>query len=263
MRHSFFRIGIFFALLITMGATSVSASNAHHCLIGDPITTWKTTDNWSKSYEEFALTSPANTNWDEFCIYMWVEKNQTFAFNNHFFNPGEAKQVGPSSDQATLCNDGGTGKGVATDGTTNKWKYIGATGLVKICAAQSSGANNQGEWKPYVWVEDSKEIEILKGNKIMFYFGSNTAKELKPDWLYLSTTSTAPHTASERYHRLNEQKCSSYISVAYVDAGVRYYISDYDPWGGVQMRENAIAGSLYSIYKDNNVDKRRVGHFVG
>lgn len=167
MRHSFFRIGIIFALLISMGATSVSASNVrpHHCLIGDPITTWKTTDNWSTSYEEFALTSPAYTKSDEFCIYMWVENNQTFAFNNHFFNPGEAKQVGPSSDQATLCNDGGTGKGVATDGTTNKWKYTGATGLVKICAAQSSGGNNQGEWKPYVWVEEAKEIEILQERK--------------------------------------------------------------------------------------------------
>lgn len=88
----------------------------------------------------------------------------------------------------------------------------------------------------------------------MFYFGSSTYKGAH-DWLYLSTISKAPHTASERYHRLNEQKCSSYISVAYVDAGVRYYISDYDPWGGMQMTENVIAGSLYSIYKENNVDK--------
>ena len=96
-------------LLLTFGVGNTWASNAHHCLIGEPIATWKTTDNWSKSYEEFALTSPANTKWDEFCIYMWVETNQTFAFNNHFFNPGDAKQVGPSSDQATLNNDGGAG----------------------------------------------------------------------------------------------------------------------------------------------------------
>ena len=253
MRHVFYRIGIIFALLITMGATSVSASNAHHCLIGEPIKTWKTTDIWSKNYEEFALTSPANTNWDEFCIYMWVETDQKFAFNNHFFNPDpkEAKQVGPSSDEATINKDGGTGKGVATDGTDNKWKYTGATGLVKICAAQSSGGNGQGEWKPYVWVEESKEIEILKGNKIMFYFGSSTGKG-EHNWLYLSATSTTSHSASEQYHRLNETRFISYISVAYVDAGIRYYISDYISWAGMQMESTAEAGCLYSIYKDND-----------
>ena len=266
MRLRFNRIGIIFTLLITVGAISVSASNAHHCLIGEPITTWKTTDNWSKNYEEFALTSPANTNWDEFCIYMWVETNQTFAFNNHFFNPGEAKQVGPSSDQATINKDGGTGVGVATDGTTNAWKYTGAAGLVKICAAQSSGGNGQGEWKPYVWVEESKEIEILKGNKIMFYFGSSTGKG-EHNWLYLSATSTTSHSASEQYHRLNETKCTSYISVAYVDAGIRYYISDYSSWAGVQMESTAEAGCLYSVYNDGsdkiykNVSVGAIPHF--
>ena len=266
MRLRFNRIGIIFTLLITVGAISVSASNAHHCLIGEPITTWKTTDNWSKNYEEFALTSPANTKWDEFCIYMWVETNQTFAFNNHFFNPGEAKQVGPSSDQATINKDGGTGVGVATDGTTNAWKYTGAAGLVKICAAQSSGGNGQGEWKPYVWVEESKEIEILKGNKIMFYFGSSTGKG-EHNWLYLSATSTTSHSASEQYHRLNETKCTSYISVAYVDAGIRYYISDYSSWAGVQMESTAEAGCLYSVYNDGsdkiykNVSVGAIPHF--
>ena len=248
MRHVFYRIGIIFALLITVGATSVSASNAHHCLIGDPITTWKTTDNWSKNYEEFALTSPANTNWDEFCIYMWVETNQIFAFNNHFFNPGEAKQVGPSSDQATINKDGGTGVGVATDGTTNAWKYTGATGLVKICAAQSSGGNGQGEWKPYVWVEESKEIEILKGNKIMFYFGMTTS--WNENWNVLRTSNTSEKTADQQYHRLPESKCSSWISVAYVSPA-QYYVGKTE-WAGVQMESTAEAGCLYSVYNDND-----------
>ena len=263
MRHSFFRIGIFFALLITMGATSVSASNAHHCLIGEPIATWKTTDNWSKSYEEFALTSPANTSWDEFCIYMWVETNQTFAFNNHFFNPGDAKQVGPSSDQATINKDGGTGVGVATDGTTNAWKYTGATGLVKICAAQSSGDGGQGEWKPYVWVEESKEIEILKGNKIMFYFGMTTS--WNENWNVLRTSNTSEKTADQQYHRLPESKCSSWISVAYVSPA-QYYVGKTG-WAGVQMESTAEAGCLYSVYNDGsdkiykNVSVGAIPHF--
>ena len=248
MRHVFYRIGIIFALLITMGATSVSASNAHHCLIGEPITTWKTTDNWSKNYEEFALTSPANTKWDEFCIYMWVETNQTFAFNNHFFNPGEAKQVGPSSDKATINKDGGTGVGVATDGTYNAWKYTGAAGLVKICAAQSSGGNGQGEWKPYVWVEESKEIEILKGNKIMFYFGMTTS--WNENWNVLRTSNTSVKTADQQYHRLPESKCSSWISVAYVSPA-QYYVGKTG-WAGVQMESTAEAGCLYSVYNDGS-----------
>lgn len=263
MRHSFNRIGIIFALLITMGATSVSASNAHHCLIGEPIATWKTTDNWSKSYEEFALTSPANTSWDEFCIYMWVETNQTFAFNNHFFNPGDAKQVGPSSDQATINKDGGTGVGVATDGTTNAWKYTGATGLVKICAAQSSGDGGQGEWKPYVWVEESKEIEILKGNKIMFYFGMTTS--WNENWNVLRTSNTSEKTADQQYHRLPESKCSSWISVAYVSPA-QYYVGKTG-WAGVQMESTAEAGCLYSVYNDGsdkiykNVSVGAIPHF--
>ena len=254
MRHVFYRIGIIFALLITVGATSVSASNAHHCLIGEPIKTWKTTDNWSKNYEEFALTSPANTNWDEFCIYMWVETNQTFAFNNHFFNPGEAKQVGPSSDQATINKDGGTGGGVATDGTTNAWKYTGATGLVKICAAQSSGGNGQGEWKPYVWVEESKEIEILKGNKIMFYFGMSAS--WNKNWNVLRTSNTSEKTADQQYHRLPESKCYSWISVAYVSPA-QYYVGQTE-WAGVQMESTAEAGCLYSVYKDNKDDSDKI-----
>lgn len=264
MRLRFNRIGIIFALLITVGAISVSASNAHHCLIGEPITTWKTTDNWSKNYEEFALTSPANTNWDEFCIYIWVKKNQTFAFNNHFFNPGEAKQVGPTSDQATINKDGGTGVGVATDGTTNAWKYTGATGLVKICAAQSSGGSCQGEWKPYVWVEESKEIEILKGNKIMFYFGMTTS--WNEDWNVLRTSNTSEKDADQQYHRLPESKCSSWISVAYVSPA-QYYVGKTG-WAGVQMESTAEAGCLYSVYNDDgdkiykNVADGAIPHFA-
>lgn len=264
MRLRFNRIGIIFALLITVGAISVSASNAHHCLIGEPITTWKTTDNWSKNYEEFALTSPANTKWDEFCIYMWVETNQTFAFNNQFFNPGEAKQVGPSSDQATINKDGGTGVGVATDGTTNAWKYTGATGLVKICAAQSSGGSGQGEWKPYVWVEESKEIEILKGNKIMFYFGMTTS--WNENWNVLRTSNTSEKTADQQYHRLPESKCSSWISVAYVSPA-QYYVGKTE-WAGVQMESTAEAGCLYSVYNDGsdkiykNVSVGAIPHFT-
>lgn len=239
------------AFLLIFGVGEVWASNAHHCLIGEPITTWKSTDNWSKSYEQFALTSPANTSWDEFCIYMWVETNQTFAFNNHFFNHGDAIQVGPSSNQATINKDGGTGVGVATDGTTNAWKYTGATGLVKICAAQSFGANSQSEWKPYVWVEEAKEIEILKGNKIMFYFGMTTS--WKEAWNVLRTSNTSAKTADQQYHRLPESKCFSWISVAYVSPA-QYYVGKTG-WAGVQMEATAEAGCLYSVYNDGSSDK--------
>jgi hypothetical protein len=195
---------------------------------------------------------------------MWVETNQTFAFNNHFFNPGEAKQVGPSSDQATINKDGGTGVGVATDGTNNAWKYTGATGLVKICAAQSSGGNGQGEWKPYVWVEESKEIEILKGNKIMFYFGMTTS--WNEDWNVLRTSNTSEKTADQQYHRLPESKCSSWISVAYVSPA-QYYVGKTG-WAGVQMESTAEAGCLYSVYNDGsdkiykNVADDAIPHFA-
>ena len=257
MRHSFFRIGIFFALLITMGVRQIWAYNPHFYLTGE-----KPTGGWSNDPTAWFLVSPASDSYDQYCTYVWLSENDYFGLNN-----GANRYSRCDNNDQDIKDGYGSGQFGYPDGNTQKdkaFKYIGATGLVRINVSEADDYCGETphcrEYYPWVWVNEGLEIGILKGEKVMFYFGSSTYKGAH-DWLYLSTEYKTSHTASEQYHRLNEERCTSYISVAYVDAGKQYYISDYKEWGGMQMTENVIAGSLYSIYKDNNVDKiyRNVG----
>ena len=256
MRHSFFKIGIIFALLITMGVRQIWAYDPHFYLTGEP------TGEWSNSPTAWFLVSPASDTYDQYCTYVWLSENDYFGLNN-----GTKRYSLCDNNDREIKEGSGSGQfGYPQDNQKEDkaFKYIGATGLVRINVSEAEeycgNIKNCREYYPWVWVNEGLEIGILKGEKVMFYFGSSTAKG-EHNWLYLSTTYKTSHTASEQYHRLNEEKCTSYISVAYVDAGVQYYISDYKEWGGMRMEENAIAGSLYSIYKENNVDKiyRNIG----
>lgn len=256
MRHSFFRIGIIFALLITMGVRQIWAYDPHFYLTGEP------TGEWSNSPTAWFLVSPANDSYDEYCTYVWLSTYDYFGLNN-----GTKRYSLCDNTDREITKDYGSGQfGYPQDESKpdKAFRYMGATGLVRINVSEKAeycgNIPDCREYYPWVWVNEGLEIGILKGEKVMFYFGSSTYKWAH-DWLYLSTEYKTSHTASEQYHRLNEERCTSYISVAYVDAGKQYYISDYKEWGGMQMTENVIAGSLYSIYKDNNVDKiyRNVG----
>lgn len=247
MRHSFFKIGIIFALLITMGVRQIWAYDPHFYLTGEP------TGEWSNSPTAWFLVSPANDSYDEYCTYVWLSTYDYFGLNN-----GTKRYSLCDNTDRDITKDHGSGQfGYPQDESKpdKAFRYMGATGLVRINVSESAtycgDIPNCREYYPWVWVNEGLEIGILKGEKVMFYFGSSTYKG-KHDWLYLSPTYKTSYTASEQYHRLNETKCSSYISVAYVDAGKQYYISDYNGWGGMQMTEDVIAGSLYSIYKDNN-----------
>lgn len=256
MRHSFFKIGIIFALLITMGVRQIWAYDPHFYLTGEP------TGEWSNSPTAWFLVSPANDSYDEYCTYVWLSTYDYFGLNN-----GTKRYSPCDNTDREITKDYGSGQfGYPQDNSKpdKAFRYMGATGLVRINVSESAtycgDIPHCREYYPWVWVNEGLEIGILKGEKVMFYFGSSTYKGVH-DWLYLSTTKKTWYTASEQYHRLNETKCSSYISVAYVDAGKQYYISDYNGWGGMQMTEDVIAGSLYSIYKENDVDKiyRNVG----
>ena len=251
MKDNLFRTVFFYVLLITMGTGQIWAYDPHFYLTG------KTpTGSWSNSATAWFLVSPASDSYDQYCTYVWLSENDYFGLNN-----GKNRYSRCDNNDQEIKDGYGSGQfGYPHDNsTTDKaFKYIGATGLVRINVSEADdncgNTEHCREYYPWVWVNERLEIGILKGEKVMFYFGSSTGKG-DHNWFYLSTTSKTSHSASEQYHRLNETKCSSYISVAYVDAGVQYYISDYSSWGGMQMEENAIAGSLYSIYKENDVDK--------
>lgn len=251
MKDNLFRTVFFYVLLITMGTGQIWAYDPHFYLTG------KTpTGSWSNSATAWFLVSPASDSYDQYCTYVWLSENDYFGLNN-----GENRYSRCDNNDQEIKDGSGSGQfGYPHDNTKEDkaFKYIGATGLVRINVSEADdncgNTEHCREYYPWVWVNEGLEIGILKGEKVMFYFGSSTGKG-EHNWLYLSTTSKTSHSASEQYHRLNETKCSSYISVAYVDAGVQYYISDYSSWGGMQMEENAIAGSLYSIYKENDVDK--------
>ena len=257
MRHSFFRIGIIFALLITMGVRQIWAYDPHFYLTGE-----KPTGGWSNSPTAWFLVSPASDLYDQYCTYVWLSTGDYFGLNN-----GTKRYSLYDNTDRDITKDYGSGQfGYPQDHSKDDkaFRYMGATGLVRINVSEKAeycgNIPDCREYYPWVWVNEGLEIGILKGEKVMFYFGSSTYKG-PHDWLYLSPTYKTSYTASEQYHRLNETKYSSYISVAYVDAGKQYYISDYNGWGGMQMTEDVIAGSLYSIYKENDVDKiyRNVG----
>lgn len=258
MRHSFFRCTAIFILILSLGAGQIWAYNPHFYLTGE-----KPTGGWSNDPTAWFLVSPASDKYDEYCTYVWLSTNDYFGLND-----GEKRYSRCDNNDQEIKNDYGSGQfGYPQDNhsTEKAFKYIGATGLVRINVSEADADCGDRphcrEKNPWVWVNEGLEIGILKGEKVMFYFGSSTYKGVH-DWLYLSTTSKESHTASEQYHRLKETKYSSYISVAYVDAGKQYYISDYPTWGGMKMEEEeVIAGSLYSIYQENGVDKiyRNVG----
>lgn len=77
MRHSFFRIGIIFALLITMGVRQIWAYNPHFYLTGE-----KPTGGWSNDPTAWFLVSPASDQYDQYCTYVWLFTGDYFGLNN-------------------------------------------------------------------------------------------------------------------------------------------------------------------------------------
>ena len=199
------------------------------------------TGGWSNSATSWRLTSPASTALasgtnDEYCTYMWLETDNYFGLNNGT----DRYSRNDYYDQEIKGDKYGAGVfGYPTKVSHDDkaFKYIGATGLVRINAAQSGSGDsygNQGQWYPYIWVEESLETDILNGSKIMFYFGISTSWGCS--WLYLSKEADkTTDTAKKRYFKMKDEKCSSNIAVAYVDANTKYYISNNPTGAGIKM----------------------------
>lgn len=213
-------------LILILLATSVSAwgSDSHFYLNG------KTT----KIENYYGQDS-------KYSIYVWMTTNSTFYLNNGSNN------YGPNSNNTVInANTAGASGGY----NSNKWKYTGATGLVRICVDQASN-----EWYPSIWVEEMGSI--LTGNDIMFYYGDTWGWGPK----YLNKTKTNDYKNGNAGWLLS----STYCTVVRAAAGQKYWISNNDTWQGVQMSNNAAAGALYSLTNDNgnriNVTSGKIPEF--
>ncbi len=215
---------IFISLILVMGINNAWGSDPHFYLNG------KTT----KIENYYGQDS-------KYSIYVWMTTNSTFYLNNGSDN------YGPNSNN-TVINANTTG---ASGGyNSNKWKYTGATGLVRICIDQASS-----EWYPSIWVEEMGSI--LTGNDIMFYYGDTWSWGTK----YLNKTNTNDYKNGNAGWQLS----STYCTVVRAAAGQKYWISNSNSWEGVQMSNNAAAGALYSLTNNNgnkiNVTSGKIPEF--
>ena len=122
-------------ILLLMGVSNAWAYTAHFSLMGNP-----TPNGWTKD-TDFMINTGTGTA-DEWYIYAYVSNNQYFALNNG------SNQYGPTTANKEIKNGSGGGTG---NYNSNAWKFVGSSGIIKICCAES----NNREWYPYVWVEES------------------------------------------------------------------------------------------------------------
>lgn len=256
------------AVLLAMCMPQVWASDPHFHLTGAP-----SIGSWSNSATEWKLSSPASSalsndaTFNEYCTYMWLSEGDYFGLNNGT----DRYSRNDNNDQEIKGDKYGAGVfGYPTkEGKTDKaFHYIGATGLVRINAAQTGSGNsygNQGEYYPYIWVEESLETAILTGSKIMFYFG--IADSWKTNWFYLSKEGDQSANKAYKQYFSMSTRLETRIAVAYVDANTTYYIASAQSGGTcIKMSSNAAAGNLYSLNSSggNNiyVNTGNVPHFA-
>ena len=241
MKHNLLKSLIISVILLTGVSNAWGQSSPHMYLIGQPVNTWEYDNN--NNY-------PINNyygQYDRFCIYVWMENEQTFALHNG------NHQYGPKyNDKEPLSTTTGNGEGkyFELNEKGNAWIYTGNSGLVRICVNQET-TSTSSEYYPYVWVEEL--TKVMDGTEVMFYFGDTWNEGYK----YLRTTS---QTNSEFYwgwcgthsngsskfgfHKLDAN--NTYATCCKAPIG-KYYISQDNTWPGIQMSANAEAGTMYSL----------------
>lgn len=90
-------------------------------------------------------------------------------------------------------------------------------------------------------------LSVLKGEKVMFYYGDLWNSGTK----YIRTSSSTSNTldsGSDTKRTITKNSTSySYYSRSVTAASSKYYISNSSSWSGVQMNENAVAGKAYVL----------------
>lgn len=227
-------------LVVTSLTTQAWAADAAMYLIGNPIG-----DDWSASTTTYRIQTAYGQN-HKYYLAVYIEKNQYLALTNG------STRYAPDTNGKNL---GGTGLQGDYNHTGNAWQYTGSSGLKKVCISQD-GLNDT--YYPYVWIEDywnpADEINaVLKGEKIMFYYGDQWGGGYK----YLFDGSGHSNQAS---FWLTYTKGSFYVNntdwgnfrwgVAAVAPNKKYYVSNTSGWDGLQMGANAAAGQAYMLYTD-------------
>ncbi len=227
-------------LMVTSLTTPLRAYDPHFSINGDVIKTWETANYWYNNKTTFQVrgqaTSQAN---DEWGAYMWMNNGDYFGLNNgsnRYSSTTDGTEISGSVGAATYGYNG-----------DKKFKYVGASGLVRVNVAESSNR----EWYPYIWLTESLETEILQGTKIMFYIGEPTS--WGQHYFYLRTSNTGTNTEATKYGRINKTVDSKYFAAVYADPSTRYFVG-HSGWAGSQMAANAEAGASY--LQNNSITKK-------
>ena len=256
MKHNLLKSLIISVILLTGVSNAWGQQDTRQFLIGDA-----TGGNWIENKFIYPVDSYYGQD-NKCCIYVWMQNGQHFAFCNY-----AGSQYGPKINNSEPIYDGSAihdndnGRGayekhdqdgnVITDSdgktipTTNAWKYTGNTGLVRICVDYSFEEN---VWRPYVWVEEL--TGVLDGSEIMFYFGNtwgwNNGRDINEQYLRTANNTNSSNIQFVGQAGFGQPYHGTYATCCKVPTG-KYYISNNSTWGGIQMRDNAEAGAMYSL----------------
>ena len=225
-------------LLLTLGVGQMWGYDPHFSINGDVIKTWITTNYWYNNQQTFLVRGQASSQAsDEWGAYMWMNNGDLFGLNNG------SDRYSPTTNKTEIS--GSKGSGTYAYNGDNAFKYVGASGLVRVNIAES----NSREWNPYIWLNESLEQNILNGTKIMFYIGE--LDSWGQDYYYLRTTSSTSNDEATKYGRVNKVVDNKRYAAVYASSA-QYYVG-HSGWAGHQMAAAAEAGAYY--HQNNGITK--------
>lgn len=225
-------------LLLTLGVGQMWGYDPHFSINGDVIKTWITTNYWYNNQQTFLVRGQASSQAsDEWGAYMWMNNGDLFGLNNG------SNRYSPTTNKTEIS--GSKGSGTYAYNGDNAFKYVGASGLVRVNIAES----NSREWNPHIWLDESLEQNILNGTKIMFYIGEPVS--WGQDYYYLRTTSSTSNDEATKYGRVNKVVDNKRYAAVYASSA-QYYVG-HSGWAGHQMAAAAEAGAYY--HQNNGITK--------
>ena len=93
---------------------------------------------------------------------------------------------------------------------------------------------------------------ILGGDYVMCYFGDKWSDDKK----YLYKTSVGDYYDAEHFVKNSD---GARIAVGLVEKDFKYYVTHSTDWGGIQMANNVVQGSLYLNNSDGGNNNQHVG----
>ena len=90
-------------------------------------------------------------------------------------------------------------------------------------------------------------LSVLKGEKVMFYYGDLWGSGEKFIRTSTSTSNNLDNGSSTQRTITKDSNSYNYHSRSVAAASAKYYISNSGSWSGVQMQENAVAGKAYVL----------------